>query len=218
MQDRVEFKRYSILATFDSVIDIDYGIYQFIKFNYHNLDCINEKALTADDKVIRFILTKRFDENLLNFLIKSDNQEMKDKIYHDILINKKQDIISLSKPYDVMRLLITYKESATSLDKLVILCNDEIEVDYIKRFSTPIDALICEKKDVDISKYDIFYIKHFSDILQFRKIEGKTIYLLNMGINYDRKERMIDPKLSIIFSDINQIKLIDPYRDLIKLQ
>jgi len=204
----------AILASFDSVIDIDLALWRYIKDKYSTSEYLDKDMINIDDEnIIKFILMDRREQNPLSLLIPNYDTE---KMYNDIINNDSMlnnILVNYGSQFDTLKLFITFMNNASSID-IDILCKNNGQAEIIKKYTNnKIGAIINSAKDVDMNNYSIIQVKFFSDIIYYPELNGKYIWIANALYNMQRNMNTIDLTLFQAFGQSNKIQLIDMYRD-----
>ena len=204
----------AILASFDSVIDIDLALWRYIKDKYGTSKYIDKDMINIDDEdIIKFILMDRREKNPLSILLQGYDTE---KMYNDIITNDKMfnNILNnYSSPYDTLKLFNTFMENASSLE-VDIICKDKEQEKILRKYTSPKIGIIVDTiHNITINNYSIIQVKFFSDLINYPQFEGRHIWIPNALYNMQKNMNTIDLTLMQLFGNINQVHLIDLYRD-----
>lgn len=201
-----------LLVEFDFLVDIDLAIYKYIKDKYFYTDYVDKDILSIEDEnKIKSLLLFRKHINPLEIIMPNFETT---KLYIDLYTNHKNELLEYATPYDTLYLMVTYLNRIQTVG-ITILCKNKEEENFIKNINDKFNCIICsDRKSLDISKYTAIYLKYFITALEFVKIEGKYIYILTGKFNFDENSNTINGAMSIIYGDLNIIKLIDPYTNI----
>lgn len=199
-----------LLVDFESLIDLDLAIYRFIKFKYGNSELVDKSIINEKDEknIIRKLIYRKH-KNPLEVIMPNYNTE---KLYNEIINNHYKELLSYATAYDTFGLMVTFLNNSTSTG-ITVLCKSEIEQDFIKKLNPILDTIIVKnKKELSLDKYTILYVKCIWDLIKYKKIDGKHIYISNAKYNMDEDEDILH-ELSYLFVATNIIHLIDFYTD-----
>lgn len=201
---------------YDLLIDIDFGLINYIKSVYNNND-IWEQITFSDkyNKDLIYDINNRLNRNPLSLIAKKQINEMNlNSLYNEFITKEKPNIIKNSittSLYSACKLLLENEI------KIYIACNDIYEQQslvnffYLKSCNNSI-LTTTDYSNFDFSIYDPIYIKDIS-ILQNISLEGKNIYIANYGFNIYVKDNVIYP-ITLPISHLigkNEIKIFNLY-------
>lgn len=208
----------TILIAFDMIADTEIGLIRMIKEKYNDESIFYPGILEMDDANLIYNLHMRKNDNPLFVAVKDDeNQEQMDSYYNEFMEKEYDSILENSILTPILKLISTFI-SSNGIVNVDILCKNKQEEQYIKRIEGLEKCGVIIQDDyskVDISKYDGIYIKVFKDILKFKNLTTKTIFLANYKFNL--KETDNDgievplPEVSIEIVSSNVLKIIDIY-------
>lgn len=198
-----------LLVEFEFVVDLDLALFRLFKKKYANSPYVNNEIISLNDeyKVIDKMIN-RVNENPLTLLTPDIDS---DKLYYELTVDHEKKLLKYATPYDSLFLMNSYLANSSSVS-IDVLCNNQLEAEYIRKYSKKINTIINpDKSTVDISKYSIIHIKYISNIKKYVGVEGKYIYASSARYNYNQELNMIDPIIAVAYGDINIIKLMDLY-------
>lgn len=217
LQDRHKIyksKDNAIIASFDSVIDIDLALWRYIKDKYGSSKYIDKDIINIDDENnIKFMLMDRRDKNPLSILLPDYDTE---KMYNDIVTNDRMfnNILSnYATQYDTLKLFNTFIDNASSIH-IDILCKNPGQADIVKKYiKSEIGVIVDTIHNILIKDYSIIQVKFFSDLKNYPTFEGRHIFIPNALYNMQDNMNTIDITCMHLFGLTNQVHLIDLYRD-----
>lgn len=197
-----------LLVEFEFIIDLDMAMYKYIQKNYASSEYVDQQLIySKNEYAIINLMMHRINMNPLRVLMPNVDP---DKLYNEIIDNSENEVLKYAKPYDSFYLIITYIIQASSVG-VTILCNNQIEADFIKSKDSRVNTLICEDKSkLDLKKYTALYVKYFHNLIKYGNIEGKYIYISSARYNYDKNNKL-DESLILLYGDLNIIKFMDLY-------
>lgn len=215
----------NILVDYNIIVDTDVGLYYLLQSKYNNPEYIKTEMLTLDKPgaVIK-LMWEREDLNPLKMFLKDDYIDNADKLYNELLNTEGEFIDLNSNLYKTFNMFLTF--SNTNLIDISVFCKNEQQENTIKqlfRNSNKLNIIKYEKlEDIDISRYDSIYIKNFRDILKFKNLYKKNIYIptyqFNLESNFKSdiynsviKNRMPIMDICIVIGKMNKIELINMY-------
>lgn len=206
----------NILIPFNMIYDIDIGIFLLIKTKYNNPEYIDQNIVQMTHNNFKYMMSKITKYDPLSILLKNEYQNNSIDILNDIFKTQYDEILKLAEPTDLLGLMSVYMK--TSLVKISILCDNEIQFNIIKNNNVlkGVNIIIDNNNSkLNIENYDSIFIKKYEDILKFRKVQGKSIFIGNYKFNHDETstEENILPvqEISILIGDVNRIYFVDLY-------
>jgi len=205
----------TLLIPFDCFIDIDFGLMMLLKEKYNNPKIIHNSIFQEKDWYIIYLLANRNDENPLSIILKEEYLPNKDSLRDQFMNQEYDEILRLSKPNKILELInLMYASDVVDID---ILCKDEKEQEYLETLfkDKKINSFVSPYLNkVNITKYDSIFIKNYKDIIQYRGLVQKNIYVLDYKFNTE-----LDPNKKVrpivlvegLISDKNNTSIISPY-------
>lgn len=224
----------SILFDFDSIVDKELSLVKFIMINTLN-GTIGDKIDFENYK----ITLKRFDKQgmeslkyhrihndfgLIRNMIEGDQDISEDEIFNLIdknyYKNEKEILFEYASVTDMIKLIKAYKRAGEGVIKTSIVCENDIEKEYIVKSniaSSVSNILQCDRGDIDTSKYTRFIIGSYKSALKYKiydEEEPKSILLLNFRENFTKNDStLLRPELIISLGDIHDIRVTYAYDD-----
>ena len=214
----------SMLIESELIFDIDLGIISYIRKNLADDNFFDIDILSLTYTNIMGLLQERTVKNPLNIIKKEGIEDsIIDDIYKQI---KEQKINEVFNDYTISTAifdLIINCHAAEFQSKITIVCNKYEPVDSIKEVFTDngMDFEIIIKDDekeneIDTTNYNAIYLKYMDNILDYRNVMGKSIYICDILTNldplmYDHGERV--PKMEYFFemSEFNEFRVFSMY-------
>ncbi len=208
----------SLLVEFDSIIDIDLGLLYLMK-NEYNPDFLKPGILISNDENFFKceLLTRKFF-NPLSVILKDEYSGDIDKLYSEILESEYDKILKYSKPNSMFTMVYNYIKLQSDIIDVTILCKNEEEKQLIKSILSGVRVIISKKEDIKLQPYDTMFVKDYCDILRYRNLKQKNIYILRYNFNLEpsfKKEDIPLVAISTQVGDINKILVATPYADFI---
>ncbi len=206
----------TLLVEFEFIIDLDMGLFKYIRENFYSSDYVNKPIIAIGDEYqIIDLMLNRYTENPLPILFNPNIET--ETIYNELLNTPERyvEILKRSRAYDTFGLMVTMMKNLSSVD-IDILCKNKIEEEYIHKLNSKLHTVVYEDKfDIDLQPYTVMYVKYFSNLLDYdiEQIKGKHIFIASALYNMDPDDdSYVNINLTMMFSDINIIHLIDLYR------
>ena len=208
----------NILAEFDCIVDINYGILRLIQIKYNNSDYIKQHILDADDYTLKCILLERKEYNPLYIALKDDYRDNAESLYNEIINNEYNEVLKYSYGNALFGLMNVYINTEGAIN-VTVLCKNETQEQYIKKLNKNMKVIISEYKDIDTSEYDSYFVEYYPNILKYGEstIAGKSIFIPSYGYNLedmliaDNEVPLIH--ISGIIGDVNKIYIVSPFSD-----
>lgn len=215
----------SVLIPFNLIINIEYGLIQYIRTEYPNNDIWNQQAISLlDEDSIIIDLLDRAEKNPL-FIIANNydnDKESLDNLFIEFMDKMYKNILSYSNKTKLYNAIVVWMDMSQTIS-VTILCKNELEVDYIKSIPKlkKCNVIIDTKplSEINLSKYNTIYIRDIDDLIDIR-MEGKNIYIaaylynLEYTNNIDNGNNIV-PKINNIkhLLGANEIKIFSMYKE-----
>lgn len=198
----------NILIDFNLLIDTDYGLIKLIKTEYSENEFINVLLSKMRDKIILGELVSRKDKNPLYIALNKDYKESADSLYKEFIESEYDSILKYSISTSLLELILTYIE--TNSCTVTVICKNKSEEQIINKYK--LKAIISDNyADIDISEFDSIYIKDYREILEFKFLKAKNIFIGNYRFNLEEDNYTPIKEVSLLVGDINIISVIDVY-------
>lgn len=204
----------SLLVNFGFLVDLDLATYKYMKNQYYNSnpDIFDKEFMNIKDdiEIIDRMLYRKFINPIELMIPNKDVSNM----YEELLSGDNyKSLLDISTVYDTYPLMITIYNNASSVD-ITMRCDNKYEEEYIKSLNSEVSfkTIIAPRKEIDLSEYTAIYDKYFSDLFKYKSIKGKHVYIANARYNMDPERDCLNIGYSIIFGDVNDIKIMDLYR------
>lgn len=209
----VKGKDNSLLVEFEAVVDLDLAMFKFIRDNYYSSPMVNHEFLALkDEREIILNMLSRSHINPLEYIIPDEDTT---NLYYSLLNNEEQfkNLLMYAKAYDTFPLMVTFLREASSVS-IDILCRNKIEEDYIHSLNDQVQTLVkANREDVNLKDYSIIFVKYFPYLTNYQGLEGKHIFIPAAKFNMEPGKDCPNVDLVRLFSDTNEIHLIDLYRN-----
>ena len=201
----------NILIEFDMVIDTDYGLIKMIKDKYNNPEYIDKKYLDlVENNVLIYSLVKRDIKNPLSLIINDKYKDSINKLLNEFYDNEYKNILEYSHKTNIYDLINIYL--MTNQISINILCKNVLEEQFISNMDiniTPITENDYSK--INIDKYDCIFIKDFNNILKFKDVKVKNIYIARYSFNLEKDNQTPLKEISDEIKEGNLFFIIDIY-------
>lgn len=200
----------SAIIEFDALFDTDFGKVRWIRDNINKFSDLNMNIVNADNYFLRVMLYTMPIRDVPLLI------GMSEDTYKEVFEDRKnlRKAYELSPKTTILDLSEIYS-STGGIISTAVLCKTPLEEHFIKRIS-PDTRTIVGKYDVNLSLFDVIYVKEFADILKyvkFKRFNGKEVVIPDFWYNMDPIDHTkpnMDVALTI--SDTNKIKTICPYK------
>lgn len=174
----------NILIPFNLIIDTDFGLVKLIQRDYFNKDVFLPTMLLSNDSSLKYFLMEREDPNPLLMLMQEEDTELANDLYNQFIEKEYENILKMSCTTSLASLNKMIQKSIDTIAKVTVLCSCQEEIDELKRRDIFVNnVMIGEYEDINITKYDAFYVKESFDMFRFKYLEGKSIYVPSYAFN-----------------------------------
>lgn len=193
---------------FESIVCIPIGcIVYILKTQTVNNGYFKDYMKDPSLSILKNLYVGSTDINPIKWLLKDEYLESADDILLDLYKNHYKNIIEVAIPTDVMRLIRTYRKVEESGINITINCHNEIQEKIAKEFDKEFKVVINEFK---MDNYSSIYTAYSSTAHKYKSgLEGKHIYIHNIRVNYNEKNRLEEGLNTLIQGNV--IHTIDPY-------
>lgn len=206
-----------VIMTSNMIIDIDFGLIKNIFKEYNNPEYFENLDIADNDLKLKYALSYRKERNPLSIIIKDKYKSQMDNLYEQF-IEQDYDKILLqcqnneSGITDIRDLVNTY--TMTKLIEVVVICKNLQEQQLINKLCKKSNIIISSNyKELELEEYDSIFTKYLNDILQFKNVNCKNIFMSNCAYNFHNFEKNIPIiDISSTFGKSNKISAIDIYK------
>lgn len=198
-----------LLVEVNFLINYDMAMFYYVKSNFHESPYVDQTIINMnnEDEINRMFLY-RTNINPLTVIMPDINS---DKLYEDLYENHRDILLGYSTLYDTFYLLNTFLNNASSVS-ITIRCDTEEEKQRLLHAGCKSNIIVePDRKKIDLTNYTALYLKYYMDAVHYGHIEGKHIYIATAKFNFECDRDLINVPLSVLYSDVNNIKLIDLY-------
>lgn len=187
-----------ILLPFETVIDIDIGLWNIIKYQYNNHAFFLERLINTSEANQKYFMMVRDNRNPLLTLLTEPSEELADDFYSQFMEQEYDNILELSPNTDICKMLDSMKRDKSSIIRATILCKDEKQKHIIETRNIQHDSIIISDYNrVSLKDYGTIFVKDIKDLDKYRIVEGKTIYVANYGFNILMDPDKVNPLIPI---------------------
>lgn len=201
-----------VILDSEIILNTDIGVINLINkvFNDNEVFDMNKiNKMSSDILIMAEIIITRTTINPLSIIIRDDYLDKIDTIYTELIRNNLEDIVKLSK-YTAVKRLVDILILNNNLQPTILCRNKEIQGFFKKEFHK-VPTIINQDYDIDISDYDAIYVDKYKDILNFKNLYGKNIYISNARYNLEQDLNTPLMEVSLEINNANKINIIDIY-------
>jgi hypothetical protein len=200
-----------LLVEFEFLVNMDIALYHYVKNNFSDSPYVNKSLLNIPpeaEPAVNQILINRKTINPLRVIIPGMKT---DSLYEDLMSNHEGELLEYAKVYDTFPLMITYLNLASVGVK--VFCKNNLEIEYINKLNKRLETiLVPDVSKIVLDPYTCLYVKYFMKLIDFPVINGKNIYIPAAGFNMEKNENCVDKRLAWMFSQSNEVRLIDLFK------
>lgn len=197
-----------LLVEFDFLVDLDMALFRYIQENYSNSKYVDQRIINIKNeyKILELLLLRKHINPLEIIMPKVETIDL----YNHLHSAHEKELLEHYMFHDTYYLMGTYILNATAT-RITVLCKNKLEEDFIKQHNKYLRTIVCSRSNVNLDLYTAIYMKHFIFAMEYKNLKGKHIYIANAAYNMDEDTDCINGTLSILFGDVNTVKLIDLY-------
>ena len=200
-----------LLVEFDFLINMDIAMYYYVKENFAESPYVNKQLMDVpyEDAVNQLLLNRKHINPLELIIPGMDTMEL----YKDLMANHEAELLEYAKAYDTFPLMITYLNLSSV--GIMVLCKNDLEVQFINKLNNRLKCMvIADRSKVNLRPYTVIYVKYFASLIEFPVINGKNIFIAAAKFNMEDDEDCVDKRLTLLYTQSNDVHLIDLYRDM----
>lgn len=210
-------KDINILASFESIIDIDMGLMRLIKRDY-NTNFFYQFLLENSEDNQHVILNRRTNPNLLRAISDDKTEEQQfalDDLYNQFMKDEYTNILKLS-PVSTFYRIILSNVFKNNIFKISVVCKTQEEADILQEKGVECTSIIVDKKDkIYLKKYDVISIKNVFELDEYFNVNGKVIFIPDYRFNVmeipQDKELLLPEEILIKYGLNNQLNIYNAY-------
>lgn len=209
----------SVLFDFDSIIDKQISVIKFLRGEYKSFD---DEAFYNKDKIFpmsnTYMQFRRMygNEDLFRSIIMDESLKKSSDTLVELIFDRDQkDIFDKGYAHTtaMISLLSAYSKAGNGTIKATVRCDNQYQVDFIKKMNPDISTLISERSKVDMSGYGRLIAGNYLSTLQYALKSPKSILILNFRENFSDKDTLTIRQELLILSDIHDIGIISAYKE-----
>ena len=200
-----------LLVEFDFLINMDIAMYYYVKENFAESPYVNKQLMDVpyEDAVNQLLLNRKHINPLELIIPGMDTMEL----YKDLMANHEAELLEYAKAYDTFPLMITYLNLSSV--GIMVLCKNDLEVQFINKLNSRLKCMVvADRSKVNLRPYTVIYVKYFASLIEFPVINGKNIFIAAAKFNIEDDEDCVDKRLTLLYTQSNDVHLIDLYRDM----
>lgn len=193
---------------FESIVCIPIGcIVYILKTDSVRDEYFKDHMKDPSLSILKNLYVGSDEQNPIKWLLRDEYISSADEILVDLYKNHYRGILNHSIPTDVMRLIRTYRKVEESGINITINCHDEIQKEIAKAIESDFKVVVDE---YEMEQYTSVYTAYSSTAQKYKSgLEGKHVYIHNIRVNYDEKNRLEEGLKGLIRGNV--IHTIDPY-------
>ena len=205
---RFQGKDNALLVEFEFMVDTDIGLWRFIKEAYYDDPVVNREFLDFEESKATAALIARQKRNPLALIAPLCDY---DTLYDELMTNQELTVLQHSTPYSSFGMIRTINNEASSVT-IDILCQNEIEVEYIRTLAEELNVIVGPKSEVDPERYSAFYLKYITSFRDYPEMRRRYVYVANAGFNTEPGKYCLNLEVGAAIEAENVLKSIDPYQ------
>ncbi len=210
----------SILFDFDSLIDKELSVIQWMRSRYRDEELTNfdrHKLLYTPMSKFKFMRIYGVEDVFKQIIV---NDKFKDKhfeVLDTIMKDAEKDILTkeFAYPTSMQNLLKAYKKAGNGVIKTAVRCDNDVQAEYVKDVIYPdIHIEISDRSEVDMSMYTRLITGDARAALKYKLNEPKSILIVNFRENFTEGDiTILNPELVISLGDIHDIQAVSAFQD-----
>jgi hypothetical protein len=196
-----------LLVEYNFLVNYDIAMFRYVKSKFSNSPYVDKSIISMeDDTEINKLFLYRKQINPLTVIMPEVDS---DPVYKTLLETQDDMLRYFSTLYDTFYLLNTFLDNASSVS-ITVRCDTEDQKQYLLHLGCRSNVIVePDRKKIDLSQFTAIYLKYYMDAIKYGHIEGKHIYIANAKFNFEHDKNAINIPLSVLYADLNHIKLMD---------
>lgn len=210
----------SVLAEFDTLIDVDVGILRLIKNKYNNPKFFKDYIVTGEDDFFKALSLMRKEYNIIERVIEDQYKENSNSLLKEMYEKHYEEILNLSIKTSILPLMKMYT-NCKAIAKTLIMCKNEIEKKYISNLKLGLATEIIPNYDINVKDYSAIFIKDITNLKIYtegdKTVDGCYFYLSDYRFNYidmekdGEKYKILKPDYLALLPKTSFLFTVEPY-------
>lgn len=198
----------NILADFNMLLNTDIGVFKVLKGKYNNPKYFDSEFINNidTDALIYNLMNTKYG-NILDLFIKEEYKDQSNSLYNQIMDNDIDLVYDNSIITECLNLFKVYMESG--IISISILCKNEKEEQIINKLDSRLNVIKYNEDKIDCKDYDTIFLKDYKDVVKFKDLHSKNIFISNHMNNLDDEKGTPLLDISLIVARTNKICTID---------
>lgn len=206
----------NVLIPFNMIIDTEMGLLKLIQFDYNNTEYFYPGIINGDDTFKKYVLLTRNERNPLCVAVKDEKMDCADDLYKQFMEKEYNSILQLSPPTALRDVGSILRTSIDKVVKINILCETDDEIELLINRLIPYDDIVKGTPEtISISQYNVLFVKDTKDLMKYKDVEGKEIYVADYEFNILRdpnnEDLLINPEYIFDYISTNGFNIASMY-------
>lgn len=208
---KLDLKRKSLFFDFRMLFNVDLGILLYLLKYYPKSKYFHPYIEQYTIYFLKLQLLVRTVKNPISIFAKDEYKNSLDLVYKELIESHYEEILSITPYTDIFPFIYTTAKSNGY--HVIVNCNNELEADKIKKFKIDYFKIVLNKDNIE--KYNNIYIYDIEEILKYKGLAAKSIYIYDQALNFKDYIKREPHPLTILASKINEIQYITPYSNFV---
>lgn len=212
----------NVLIEADMLIDSDIGVIRLINDLYCDKSIFFKSVTNMESNKLKGLLKNRTMSNPLQVAVRDEaDTELMDSIYNQFMENEYNAIMERSVLTSIFELLINFMATDGLIVPTIVFKNikqEEVLNILLDNYKGKYH-IVCDKDQLfDVSQYSEIFVKDIRNLVRYKNLHGKTIFLADILMNtdiekYNGSGTLQPPEPFIeIYMTRNKIKYISLYK------
>ena len=212
----------NVLIEADMLIDSDIGVIRLINDLYYDKSIFFKSVTNMESNKLKGLLKNRTMSNPLQVAVRDEaDTELMDSIYNQFMENEYNAIMERSVLTSIFELLINFIATDGLIVPTIVFKNikQEAVINILLDNYKGKYHIVCDKDQLfDVSQYSEIFVKDIRNLVRYKNLHGKTIFLADILMNtdiekYNSSGALQPPEPFIeIYMTRNKIKYISLYK------
>lgn len=182
----------TILVEFDMMVDTEYGLIRLLRDKYCSEEFFFKDILNLEEKLLKGVLMERTMFNPLQVAFKDESKiDYMDSFYNQFIEREYEEILKRSCLTNITN-LVKMGIDTEGVVKFDIVCRNKMQRDYMTHIMSDclpsLFNIVLDTDEIfDAEKYSALFVKDIRNLVRYKNLHGKVIYLANMNYNLDQE-------------------------------
>lgn len=208
-----------ILIEYKAIMDEDLAMVFMMRDNFCSPKVMDEEFIKEKDNLlaVKRRLATRDNPNPLHACVKSSLWgDTTASLYRQLIEQHYAEIVDKTTPSVIATVISTLQRNPNNNMRCAILCTKKEQVEKIRVYDDKLEILYIpdfDENGLDVANYTSIFCKDIINLIRYRNLEAKNIYIARLIYNLDYVMGEFKPKIAVmdLLGRTNKLNLIDYY-------